>query len=90
VDTIAKTKDGMEVILRAHQSVSNPSTRTTPLSEVQLRHAGHVVDSVHEEHLMWIDGTRGTQLLYLKQVDEEEGETVYIIPFLQERRPNDF
>jgi hypothetical protein len=33
-DTIAKTKDRDKIILRAHQSVSNPSTTTTLLSEV--------------------------------------------------------
>jgi hypothetical protein len=34
-DTIVMTEDGQEVILRAHQSVSNPLTRTTLLSEVR-------------------------------------------------------
>jgi hypothetical protein len=82
-DTIAKTVDGREIILRSHQSVSNPSTTTTLLSEVQLRHAGHVVDSVHKDHLISIDGQRGTQSLYLKELDNEEGEVVYVIPFLQ-------
>jgi hypothetical protein len=55
VDTIAKTKDGEKIILRAHQSVSNPSTNTLLLSEVQLRQARHVVDFVHRDHLDSID-----------------------------------
>jgi hypothetical protein len=45
-NTIVRTDAG-EVILRAYQSVSNPSTSTALLAENQLRHAGHVVDSVH-------------------------------------------
>jgi hypothetical protein len=49
-DTMARTKDGDEILLWAHQSVSIPSTTTTLLSEVQLRHAGHVVDPVHRDH----------------------------------------
>jgi hypothetical protein len=57
-DTIAKTKDGDKTIFRAHQSVSNSSTTTALLSEVQLRHAGHVVDSVHEDHLHSLDGQK--------------------------------
>lgn len=57
-DTIARTADGNEIILRAHQSVSNPSTSTTQLSEVQSRHAGHIVDSVHKDHLLTIDGDK--------------------------------
>jgi hypothetical protein len=72
----------MELILRAHQSVSNPSTKTTLLSEVQMRHAGHVVDSVHKDHLLSIDGTKGTQSLYLRH-HTEDGEIIYKIPFLQ-------
>jgi hypothetical protein len=63
-DTIAKTKDGDELILRTRQSVTNPSTTTTLLSEVQLRHAGHVVDSVHRDHILSIDGQKSTQSLY--------------------------
>jgi hypothetical protein len=75
-DTIARTVDGNETILRAHQSLSNSSTSTTLLSEAQLRHAGHVVDSVHRDHLIAIDGSEGTKSLYLRQVDEEDGELV--------------
>ena len=82
-DTIAKTTDGIEVILRAHQSVSNPSTATTLLSEVQPRHAGHVVDSVHKDHWISIDGKKGTQSLYIKHADDEFGDKVYVIQFLQ-------
>jgi hypothetical protein len=35
-DTIVMTADGQEILLRAHQSASNPSTSTTLLSEIQL------------------------------------------------------
>ena len=81
-DTIARTADGNEIILRAHQSVSNPSTSTTLLSEVQMRHAGHVVDIVHKDHLLTIDGDKGTQSLYLHHT-EVTGEVIYRIPFIQ-------
>jgi hypothetical protein len=81
-DTIAKTKDGDKIILRAHLAVSNPSTTTALLSEVQLRHAGHVVDSFHEDHLHSFDGQKA-QSLDLKQLDVEEGESIFIIPFVQ-------
>lgn len=47
-DIITRAMGIREIILRAHQSVSNLSTATTLLSEVQLRHTGHVVDSVHK------------------------------------------
>jgi hypothetical protein len=50
VDTIARTMDGNEIILRGNQSMSHPSTATTLLSDVQLRQAGHVVYSVHNDH----------------------------------------
>jgi hypothetical protein len=81
VDTIAMTVEGQEVILRAHQSVSNPSTRTTLLSEVQMRHTGHIVDSVHKAHQLTVDGAKGTQTLYLKNVDETtDFETFYQVP----------
>jgi hypothetical protein len=70
-DTIAQPIDGSEIILRAHQSVSNPTTSTTLLSEVQLRHAGHVVDSAPNDLLI-------STILYQKQLDDEEGEEVYI------------
>jgi hypothetical protein len=84
VDTIGMTEDGQEVILRAHQSVSNPSTRTALLSDVQMRHAGHVVDSVHRSHQLTLDGARGTQTLYLKDADENTGlGSVYRVPFIQ-------
>jgi hypothetical protein len=53
------------------------------LSEVQLRHAGHVVDSVHRDHLLSIDGKKGTQSLYLRQLDVGEGESIFIIPFVE-------
>jgi hypothetical protein len=39
-DTIVMTIDWMEIILGANLSVSNPSTTTALLSEVQLGHAG--------------------------------------------------
>jgi hypothetical protein len=81
-DTIAKTVEGEEIILRSHQSVSNPSTSTTLLSEVQIRHAGHVVYSVHRDHLISVDGHKGTQSLYLRQLDEI-GEVIFRIPFTQ-------
>jgi hypothetical protein len=35
-----------------------------------MRHAGHVVDSVHRSHQLTLDGAKGTQTLYLKDVDE--------------------
>jgi hypothetical protein len=81
-DTLVRTADGDEIILRAHQSVSNPSTSTTFLSEVQLRHARHVMDSVHKDHFLTIGEEKGTQASYLRQVTDE-GEFVYKIPFLQ-------
>jgi hypothetical protein len=81
-DTIAKTVEGKEIILRSHQSVSNPSTSTTLLSEVQIRNAGHVVDSVHRDHLISMDGHKGTQSMYLRQLDEL-GEEIFHIPFTQ-------
>jgi hypothetical protein len=76
------TADGQEILLCAHQSVSNPSTSTTLLSEIQMRHAGHVVDSVHKNHFLTIDGEKGTQSLYLRHIDET-GEITYRIPFFQ-------
>jgi hypothetical protein len=49
-----------------------------------MRHAGHVVDSVHRSHQLTLDGARGTQTLYLKDVDENTGlESVYCVPFIQ-------
>jgi hypothetical protein len=78
-DTIVRTTDEKEIIIRAHQAVSNPSTSTTLLSENQMRHAGHLVDSVHTDHL-----SKGTQALY-SQVDDEGGTKVYKIPFVQRK-----
>jgi hypothetical protein len=40
------------------------------------------VDSVHKDHYLTIDGEKGTQSLYLRQIDET-GEIKYRIPFLQ-------
>jgi hypothetical protein len=54
------------------------------LSENQLRHAGHVVDSVHRDHLLTINGGKGTQMLYLR-VPDDVGNTVYKIPFAQRK-----
>jgi hypothetical protein len=85
-DTIDRTMGGNEIILRVHQSVSHPSTATTLFPEVQLRQAGHVVYSVHKDHWISIDGSKGTQSLNLRQPDQEEGELMYIIPFV--RRAN--
>jgi hypothetical protein len=82
VDTILRTDAGEDIMLRAYQSVSNPSTSTALLAENQLRHAGHVVDSVHRDHLLNIDGEKGTQTLCLKW-EMEHGSTVYRIPFTQ-------
>jgi hypothetical protein len=82
-DTIVPTEDGDETILRASQSFSNPSTSTTLLSEVQLRHVGHVVDSVHKSHLLSTDGTKGTQSLYLRQYVKPKNLFFYKIPFIQ-------
>jgi hypothetical protein len=44
--TISQTEVGAEIILRPHQSVSNPFTKATLLTEVQNCHAGYVLDGV--------------------------------------------
>jgi hypothetical protein len=77
-DTIVMTADGQEIILRAHQSVSNKSTSTTLLSEIRMRHAGHVVDSVHKDHYLTVDAEKGTSL-YISEKSTRQG-----IPFLQQ------
>jgi len=53
----------------------------TLLSEVQMRYAGQVVDSVHRNHFRTIEGDKGTEVLYLRHRDEA-GEVVYKIPFM--------
>jgi hypothetical protein len=42
-----------------------------------------VVYSVHADYWISIDGNKGTQSLYLRQTDQEGGELIYIIPFVQ-------
>jgi hypothetical protein len=80
-DNIVATETGNEIIIRVHQAVLNPTTSTRLLSENQLRHAGHVVDSVHKDHLLSINGEKGTQTLYLKMLNDGE-DVIYKIPFL--------
>jgi hypothetical protein len=38
-----------------------------------MRNVGHVVDTVHKAHQLTLDGAKGTQTLYLKDVDENTG-----------------
>ena len=55
-DTVVKTQDGTEIILRAHETVYNEGSPTTLISEFQVRSHGLVIDSVHKEHAASIDG----------------------------------
>jgi hypothetical protein len=78
MDTMARTVDGNEIILRAH----DPAVATTLLPEVQLYHARRGLESAPRDHLISMVEGKDTQLLYLRQVDGK-GEIIDTIPFIQ-------
>jgi len=58
---IVESAEGDDILLIAHESVSNPGSRITLLSEFQIRSFGSVIDSVHRGHRADWNGRLGTQ-----------------------------
>jgi hypothetical protein len=57
--------DNKSVILRVHQGVYNAGSRTTLISEFQVRNHGLILDSVSAKHRAHVDGDKGTQAFWL-------------------------
>jgi hypothetical protein len=53
------------IILRVHQGVYNSGSRTTLISEFQVREHGLILDSVSSTHRAHVDGDKGTQAFWL-------------------------
>jgi len=51
-------------ILVAHETVYNPGSHVSLISEFQVREHGCVVDSVSRSHRISIHGDKGTQMFY--------------------------
>jgi hypothetical protein len=72
-DTLTTSADGQPLILRVHYGVHNPGSNTTLISDVQLRHAGAIVDACPHDKVAHPDGSLGTQSLYFPK-DEDPAE----------------
>ncbi len=59
------TSDGDTMILRVHQGVYNAGSRTTLISEFQVRDHGLVLDSICTRHRANVEGEKGTQSFWL-------------------------
>ena len=57
--------DCSEVILKVHQGVYNEGSRTTLISEFQVRDHGLIIDSISAKHRTDSDGRRGTQSFWV-------------------------
>jgi hypothetical protein len=60
-----KLDDGSEVILKVHQGVYNEGSRTTLISEFQVRDHGLILDLISAKHMTGINGSRGTQSFWV-------------------------
>ena len=58
------TGSSPDFILVAHETVYNPSSQVSLISEFQVRKHGCVVDSVSKSHCVSIQGDKGTQMFY--------------------------
>jgi len=60
-----RLEDDSFIILRVHQGVYNSGSRTTLISEFQVRNHGLILDSVSSQHRAHADGDKGTQTFWL-------------------------
>jgi hypothetical protein len=67
VNSLATTDNDERIILRVHEAVNNPGSKTTLLSEFQMRENGIVVDSIAKTHKKDADGTFGTQSITIEE-----------------------
>jgi hypothetical protein len=72
-----------EYLMVAHEAVENSRSRTSLLSEGQMRHYGLIVDSTSKRH-RGIDSLPGTQSIYSvdksKQVQMLQRDALVILP----------
>jgi hypothetical protein len=66
-NSLATTDNDERIILCVHEAVNNPGSKTTLLSEFQMRENGIVVDSVAKTHKKDADGTFGTQSITIDE-----------------------
>ena len=74
--TLVELTDGTKLIITIHEAVYNKGSRTTLLSNFQLRHHGCIVDDVAKQH-RGVDGKRGTQRI---ESPEDKRGQVQVIP----------
>jgi hypothetical protein len=66
-DSLANTYNDEQIILRIHEAVHNPGSKTTLLSEFQMRENGIVVDSVAKTHRKDAYGAIGIQSITIDE-----------------------
>jgi hypothetical protein len=59
------TEDGISMILKVHQDVYNAGSRTTLISEFQVRDHGLIIDSISAKHKSDLGGCKGTQSFWV-------------------------
>ena len=74
--TLVELPDGRKMIITIHEAVYNKGSRTTLLSNFQLRHHGCIVDDVAKQH-RGVDGKSGTQRI---ESPDDKHDKTHVIP----------